>query len=146
MYLDGTLEDPTQELIRLSLLAFLATTFKTPGRAIPYGWIANQIAKTYIEIDTSLVSLDYALRLWVLVIAAISVTGVAELWLQLAWKEHLLDLEWHEIKKDLMSIMWVECIHDGPGAAVHGKLADLHYRQCHEETFSNRPDCITPRW
>jgi hypothetical protein len=146
MYLDGTLEDPAQELIRLSLLAFLATTFKTPGRAILYGWVANQIAKTYMEIDTSFVTVDYALRLWVLMIAAISVTGVEELWLQTAWKEYLMDLGWDEVKRHLMSVMWVECIHDGPGAAAHNKLANLQYRHSHEETFSNRPDCKTPRW
>jgi hypothetical protein len=146
MHLKGALEDPTQELVRLSLLAFLATTFKTPGQKIPYGWIAKQLSDIYAGANISSPTLTYTLRLWVLLIAAISVTDVEQLWLQLAWQELLLARGWERIKSELMNIMWIECIHDGPGAAAYQRLAEYSYKQCHEQTFMACPECHTRQW
>ncbi|KAH7082862.1 hypothetical protein BKA63DRAFT_460730 [Paraphoma chrysanthemicola] len=118
----------------------------TPGRKIPYGWIANRISENYIKANTSSSELTHTLRLWILLIAAISVTDVEQPWIQVAWQEHVLALDWERVKSELMSVMWIECIHDGPGAVAHHRLADLNNKQCHEQTFMTRPECRTRRW
>ncbi|KAH7093436.1 hypothetical protein FB567DRAFT_544790 [Paraphoma chrysanthemicola] len=146
LHLEGGLEDPSQELIRLSLLAFLATTFKTPGRKIPYGWIANRISEKYTTANISSSKLTDSLRIWILLITAISVTDVEQPWLQVAWQELSLALDWESVKSELMSVMWIECIHDGPGAVAYHRLADLNYKQGHEQNFMTRPECRTRRW
>ncbi|KAF2024508.1 hypothetical protein EK21DRAFT_78556 [Setomelanomma holmii] len=105
-------------------LPFLATTFRVPGRKMPYGWLADRIATTYTSVNTSATTLDFVFHLWVLAIAAISVTDSAELWLQQAWKFHTSRMDWHEVKRHLMSVMWIECIHDAPGETLHCKILD----------------------
>lgn len=116
--------DQTQELVRLSLLAFLATTFKVPGRRVPYTWIAHEMQIIYAAAINGPVQIDRDLHIWILVIAAISVVPRDRTWLRQAWNSVLGNIEWQQVKRRLMGVVWFECIHDIPGETAHHQLTD----------------------
>ncbi|KAF2261069.1 hypothetical protein CC78DRAFT_444121, partial [Lojkania enalia] len=118
MYLSSQLSNSTAELIRLSLLAFLATTLKVPGRKMPFPWITDQLRKAYTSaaMPGSPLKGDIKLHLWVIFVAAISVFDTNEPWLLEAWSPSWQ--EWHNIKQQLMRVMWIETIHDKLGERV----------------------------
>ena len=68
--------------------------------------------------------IDNTLRVWSLSVAAISVTDPEEVWVQKAWNSNIKATTWAETKRCLMSVMWIECMHDEPGERVHGRLTN----------------------
>ncbi len=80
LHLANAFTDPVQELIRLTLIAFLTTTFKMPGRDLPYTWIGKQLEGAYSRAAYAM--RDNELRLWVLMVAAISVAGSETAWVR----------------------------------------------------------------
>lgn len=125
MHLNDLLEDPIQELVRLTTLAFLTTTFKVPGRRIPYGWVVKQLGDTYAKVAGSPFEEDKSLHLWVLMTAAFTVTGAQEDWVREAWRKVDSGLGWAAVKNHLMRVMWIEMIHDKPGEMVFHELEGL---------------------
>jgi hypothetical protein len=123
MHLGYHLKDPTEQLVQLSLLAFLSCTFKVPGRKIPYTWLATKLRDAYVAISNGSDMIDSTLRVWSLSVAAISLADTEEVWLQKAWKSNCKTTTWVETKRSLMDVMWIECIHDEPGERVHHRLA-----------------------
>ncbi len=115
MHLADKLKDSTEQLISLTLLAFLTTTFKVPGRKIPYTWVAKQLHTAYGQARDGILRSDTSLRIWVLMVAAISVVDLDKPWLVKAWRVGQFVTSWDEAKKQLTSVMWIECIHDNPG-------------------------------
>ncbi|KAH7383998.1 hypothetical protein BKA66DRAFT_570183 [Pyrenochaeta sp. MPI-SDFR-AT-0127] len=121
IHLAGTLTHPIEELIRLSLLVFLTTTFKVPGRKIPYTWIAKKLAAAYASAE-DLINSQETLQLWVIIMAAISVSSSDEPWLVCAWRVGHCATSWNETRKKLSSVMWIDCIHDQRGEIAHNML------------------------
>jgi hypothetical protein len=106
------------------MLAFLATTFKVPGRRIPYGWVVEQLGRTYVKVTPSIVEQDRSLGLWVLMIAAFTVTNSHD-WVRGAWEMASSGADWVAVKKHLMQVMWIESIHDKLGQMVFKELKRL---------------------
>ncbi|CAO2650219.1 Nn.00g015110.m01.CDS01 [Neocucurbitaria sp. VM-36] len=122
MHLEHLLHDPIEGLVRLTLLAFLTTTFKVPGRKIPYTWVAKKLEKTYTDAIDSINRREKSFRLWILMVVAISVNGSNKGWLQKAWRADAMTVTWAETKEHLIKVMWIECIHDKPGEVVLQQL------------------------
>lgn len=122
--LHGCLVDPHAELMRLALLAYLTTTFKVPGRKIPYTWIGAQIKSAYRAVGASVVGGDDVFKLWILMVVAIAVTDVDEAWLVGAWRERSggVEEQWVDVKAELMRVMWVDCMHDKHGVVALERL------------------------
>lgn len=113
------LEEPLQELVRLSLLALLTTVYRRPGFRTPYAWVSRKISALYAQVAPLM---DDILHLWVLVVATISVIVPTESWLQEAWKNIVVPADWVEMKSALMSVLWIECVHDQAGESLHREL------------------------
>lgn len=122
--LHACIYDAHAELIRLGLLTYLTTTFKVPGRKIPYTWIGVQIKNAYNNTEGGLVPGDEVLRLWILIVVAIAIADIDEAWLVQAWKKRSIGKEnqWAEVKDSLMKVMWVDCIHDKHGVVALERL------------------------
>jgi hypothetical protein len=123
-YLADLITDPVEELVRLIMLALLSTMLQTSGVPKPYGWIIRHVEQAYYKATSSSHAMDGALHTWVLSMAAISVIGIGEQWLRMAWMKNVPVYDWQEMKSGLMSVMWIECIHDGPGKRVHRMLTE----------------------
>jgi hypothetical protein len=130
MHLGDLLKNPVEQLVRLTILAFMTTTFKLPGREIPYNWVVEQLSNNYKKVVGGSVRRDISLLLWVLVTAAFTLTGAQEKWVRDAWAKVDPRLDWAAVKNHLMRVMWIEIIHDGPG-----KMA---YQQLEESRLLNR--------
>jgi hypothetical protein len=132
-YLADLTTSPVENLVRLTMLALLSTMLQTSGVPKPYGWIIRQIEQSYSEASDAL---DSALRTWVLSMAAVSVSGIGAQWLRVAWIRNVAVCDWQEMKGGLMSVMWIECIHDGPGKKVHRMLTeDTELQRCSVGAF-----------
>jgi len=124
-HLADIVKTPTEELVRLTMMALLTTTFKTPGRKLPYDWIIKRLGDVYTEAGSGPLQYDHILRLWVLITVAFTITGMQPAWLQDAWRETGLGLSWQVVKSHLMRVMWIELIHDKPGEEVFHQLEDM---------------------
>lgn len=119
MHLDDLLKNPVEQLVRLTMLAFMTTTFKLPGRKVPYNWVVEQLGNSHKKVLGGSLSRDISLLLWVLVTAAFTLTGTHEQWVRDAWAEADLGLDWVAVKNHLMRVMWIEIIHDRLGQMVY---------------------------
>jgi hypothetical protein len=124
VHLREVVQTPIEELVRLTMLAIMTTTFKTPGRKIPYGWVVRHLGDVYKQVASGPFKYDMTLRLWVLVTVTFTITGVQPAWVQEAWRETELGLDWMEVKSHLLRVMWIELIHDKPGEIVFNKLEE----------------------
>lgn len=123
------LENPIEELIRLTMLCLLTSTWKTPGRKLPFRRVNEQLRDTYREIADELTKLDQSLRMWVIVTAAFTVTPAKEDWVREAWFKIDSSMPWADIKAHLMRVMWIETVHDIPGEAAVRKLKEMKLLQ-----------------
>ncbi|KAK3197635.1 hypothetical protein GRF29_216g799822 [Pseudopithomyces chartarum] len=124
MHLRSQLSTPVEELVRLTMLAFLTTTFKAPGRKIPYGWVVGQLETVYRNGVGCMRQEDLSLKLWVLITAGYTVAGVDHVWLKEAWEEVSSGMvwDWGSVKAHLLRVMFIELIHDRPGEAAFDEL------------------------
>lgn len=129
MHLEHALYEPTEQLVRLSLLAFLATTFKIPGRRIPYSWLAQRIEAMYAEAYGDQAAINPILRQWIVVVAAISISKPDDEWMQGARHDCTFETDWQALKCELKSVMWIECIHDEPGERLYRQLSKHQVRE-----------------
>jgi hypothetical protein len=120
-------QTPIEELVRLTMMAFLTTTFKTPGRQLPYTWVIKRLGEVYETVASDPCGLDTTLRLWVLMTIAFTVHGTQQEWVQKAWRETELGLTWENVRSQLLQVMWIEIIHDKPGEAAFYELEVLRF-------------------
>jgi hypothetical protein len=120
-------QTPVEELVRLTMLAFLTTTFKTPGRRLPYGWVMRRLSEVYKTVADDPCGLDMALRLWVLMTNAFTVIGTQQEWVREAWRETELGMTWDYVKSQLLGVMWIELIHNKPGEEAFYELEVLRF-------------------
>jgi hypothetical protein len=127
------LVSPLEKLVRLTILSMLTTTFRIPGRKIPYDWVNEQLRENY-EAAGSALRQDISLLLWVIVTAAFTVASPHEKWIKEAWASHGAGLDWATVKNHLMQVMWIEIVHDRPGETVCQQLEESRLLEnvCHE--------------
>jgi hypothetical protein len=124
VHLGDLLESPIEQLVRLTMLAMMTTTFKTPGRALPYGWVIDQLRDLFKIVTGGPFAQDTSLRLWVLITLTFTITGTQRDWIKDAWRETGIGLSWEVVKTHLLRIMWIELIHDKPGQLVFQELEE----------------------
>lgn len=117
---------PVEQLVRLTMLAMLTTTFRIPGRRVPYTWVVEQLRENYIAAGNG-IRHDKSLLIWVLMTVWITVAGPNETWIQDAWTNTDTTLSWSDVKADLLRIMWIEVVHDKPGEMVYQQLQTSMY-------------------
>jgi hypothetical protein len=118
---------PTEKLVRLVMLVMLTTTFRIPGRSIPYGWVAEQLRETFVTASSEIRS-DKSLLLWMLVVTSFTVAKTHDKWIRDAWMVVGAELEWADVKAHLVRVMWIEIVHDEPG--------EMAYQQLKTSTFA----------
>jgi hypothetical protein len=123
MHLEHSLPQPIEQLVRLSLLALLTTTFKVPGRKIPYFWLAQRLETAFAEVCSGPVAVDPVLQQWVVVVAAISICESADGWPRGAWETSATERNWNAMKTSLLGVVWIECIHDQLGEGIFQKMS-----------------------
>jgi hypothetical protein len=58
-------------------------------------------------------------------VAAFAVTGPPAEWIRHGWSKVVTtDVDWEDVKSQLMQVMWIESIHDRPGKRFFGHLKD----------------------
>lgn len=108
------------------MMAIMTTTFKTPGRKIPYTWVIKRLEEVYEEVmSEGLLQYDTSLRLWILISVACTVTEEKPAWMQRAWRETEPGLTWPMVKEHLMRIVWIEMVSEERGEAMFNKLEAL---------------------
>ncbi|KAH7081276.1 hypothetical protein BKA63DRAFT_503502 [Paraphoma chrysanthemicola] len=127
MSLADLVTTPIEQLVRLTMLAMLTTTFHIPGRKVPYTWVVEQLRDNYIAAGSE-VRRDKSLLLWVLMTVLITVAGPNETWIQDAWTHIDTTLTWTDVKERLLRVMWIELVHDKPGEVVYQQLETSTYR------------------
>jgi hypothetical protein len=127
VHLRDVVQTPIEELVRLTMMAFLTTTFKTPGRKIPYDWVITRLGDVYKQVAGGPFQYDMTLRLWVLVTITFTIIGAQPAWVREAWRETEFGLDWMEVKSHLLRVMWIELIHDKPGEIMFHKLEELRF-------------------
>jgi hypothetical protein len=128
-HLADIVETPIEELVRLTMLALMTTTFKTPGRKLPYKWIIGRLGEVYEE-AAGWLQHDLPLHIWVLVTVPFTITGAQPAWIRDAWRQTRVGLDWQVVKSYLMRVIWIELIHDKPGEAMFQELESLGYSNC----------------
>jgi hypothetical protein len=123
MHLEHSLHQPVEQLVRLSLLALLTTTFKVPGRKIPYFWLAQRLETTFAEVCSGLAVVDPVLQQWIVVVAAISICESVYGWPRGVWGNRAMEKDWGAMKTSLLGVVWIECIHDKLGEEICQKLS-----------------------
>ncbi|KAH8896550.1 hypothetical protein GQ53DRAFT_838128 [Thozetella sp. PMI_491] len=115
--LDGNLNDTLAECLRLVLLALLTTTFTIPGSETRYPFLARRLTECIDLVNVSSPeNQNQQLMMWVLIIHAISLTGIDNAWMTQKWRSYVSrDLTWTEARERLKEILWVDFIHDKLG-------------------------------
>ncbi|USP79200.1 uncharacterized protein yc1106_06474 [Curvularia clavata] len=116
---------PIEELVRLTMLAMLTSTFKLPGRDIPYDWVAERLRSTYITVRSE-IRHDKSLLLWVVLTASITVARAHEPWIRDGWKAAAAGLTWKKVEAQLLKVMWIEIVHSKPGKKVHNQFSNVN--------------------
>ena len=112
---------PIEQLVRLVMLATMTTLFSIPGRRVPYGWIIEQLRKTFIKAGDEIMW-DKSLLLWVLIMSSFTVANTQHSWIQDAWATVGAGLEWVDVKAHLSRVIWFEVVHDEPGEMAYQRL------------------------
>ncbi|KAJ4382439.1 hypothetical protein N0V86_002774 [Didymella sp. IMI 355093] len=118
---------PIEQLVRLAMLSMMTTTFRIPGRRVPYNWVVEQLRETYITASSDKTQ-DKSLLLWVLIKASITVAQTHDAWIRDAWMMVGAGLGWADVRTHLLRVMWIEIAHD--------ELGGMAYRQLEMSKFS----------
>ncbi|KAK4565979.1 hypothetical protein LTR86_003828 [Recurvomyces mirabilis] len=108
-------DDSSSECIRLGMIAYLSATFQLPGRRMQLQYLASNFCRALLtSFKTS--SVSGPLLQWLVVVGVATVFDARDPWIQEAWRSSNPGIEsWDEIRAILESVMWISCVHDGPG-------------------------------
>lgn len=126
-------EDVLSESLRLGILAFLSTiTLQLPvQRRIPLPDLSVRMRRAYRCVLThnshSVGRNMQDLLLWLLVVGSMSVLYEEE-WLRAAWSNAIGArlCAWEQARQCLERVIWIGCIHNGPGEKTFASLIRNH--------------------
>jgi hypothetical protein len=108
------------------MMAIMTTTFKTPGRKIPYGWVIERLEQLYSDVmSEGLLEYDTSLRLWILISVTFTVTEEKPAWVKKAWRETDPGMTWETVKAHLMRVMFIEMVSNSRAEEMFNKLEAL---------------------
>lgn len=144
-----SLESSFAERLRLSLLAFLASTFQISAADAPYPYLAGHYRESCISLEISKPT-SHSLTAWFLMIGAISVFSPDEDWLLDHWRAEVPSTAtWVETREGLKSILWIDAIHDQAGQELFEALAcqDVGVTdRSHSRRYSSRAKLWASGW
>jgi hypothetical protein len=108
------------------MMAIMTTTFKTPGRKIPYTWVLKRLEQVYEEVmSEGLLQYDNSLHLWVLISVTFTITEDKPAWVQRAWRDTQPGMTWEFVKSHLMRVIFIEMVSDLRAEEMFYKLEAL---------------------
>lgn len=125
LQLHGCLEDTLSECVRLTLLAFLITTFQTPGIRAKYPYLADCLRKSFVAVPINEGHGFRELMRWILIVGAVSVFDIEdERWMVQRWEDTVNgeDMTWEEARAGLRDIMWIDPLQDQLGRTAFEEL------------------------
>ena len=113
--LQGSLDTVLAECLRLTMLAFLATTFQIPGTKFHYPYLARCWRDCLCALEVA--RLDHReIFFWMMTMGAMSVFAEDSTWLRDRWQcvapPHMA---WDEARGQLKAFLWIDAIHDQHG-------------------------------
>ena len=112
----------TDECLRLGMLAFLSTTFRVPGRRVPYSYLTKQLRASCRRLEPHTPEMK-ELLVWLIVMGSISVLEPEEPWLRAKWNTLATPrMSWNDLSHVLEDVLWIGCIHDEPAITAFEKL------------------------
>ncbi|KAJ8116070.1 hypothetical protein OPT61_g2426 [Boeremia exigua] len=121
MCLADIVTSPIEQLVLLIMLAILTSTFRIPGRRVPYDWVMEQIRLSYTNIGDELEQ-DKSLALWSLFIVSLTVARPHDSWIRNALLIATEGLEWADVEKHLSRLIWIKIVHNKPGEIMFNQL------------------------
>ena len=113
--LQGRLDGDFAECLRLSLLAFLASTFQISTADAHYPYLAGRYRESCTSLEKH-TQISQGLTTWFLMIGAISAFDLEEEWLLDRWRAEVPSTTtWNEMREVLKGIMWIDAVHDVVG-------------------------------
>lgn len=125
LQLNGCLEDTLSECLRLTLLAFLITTFQTPGIRAKYPYLADCLRESFLAVPVPQGRGFKELMRWILIVGAVSVFDVKDEWEWMGqrWGDAAEEnMSWEEVRAGLKDIMWIDPLQDKLGRAAFEEL------------------------
>lgn len=124
LHLRDALASPVENLVHVALLAMLTATSKPPGKKSPYKWANERLQARWGDAFGGVSGDDITLKVWVLLVAAISVCGTGPAWIRKAWAETRggRGWGWEGVRARCRRVMWISVIHDRLGAVAFEAL------------------------
>ncbi|KAE9382213.1 hypothetical protein N431DRAFT_394076 [Stipitochalara longipes BDJ] len=123
--LESKRHDVLSECVRVTLLAFLTTTFQILGSRIKYKHITNQLRELCQAIEVSTEQLREVM-FWVLMMGAVALFDSDEPWLRDKWRADVLPLtrgwQWTNAERLLKKFVWIDAINEKAGKDVFEKM------------------------
>ncbi|OHE94325.1 hypothetical protein CORC01_10372 [Colletotrichum orchidophilum] len=121
--LQDQIDTPSDECLRLGMLAFLSTTLQIPGGKLPYKYLTESL-KNICQPLVIQTLMNERITLWLLMVGAISVLEADEAWLWPLWLNlGVRQLSWENARSRLQSVMWIDRLQGALGQAAWAKLA-----------------------
>jgi hypothetical protein len=127
LHLDGQIEDAFSECMRLAMLAFHSHAMSFPSIQFRATYLETRLKYTWKLLDQDGNYKEegrLALAFWISVVAAGSISSFRDDWLTQRFISTVREYipTWTEANKRLLSVMWVESIHDAPGETNFRRL------------------------
>jgi hypothetical protein len=119
------LNDLISECIRVSLLAFLTTTFQILGSRITYDHITRRLRELCRAVEVSSED-SRQLMFWVLMVGTMALFDSDEPWLRAKWDIDVLPLtrglQWAAAKQLLQRFIWMDACNEKAGKDIFYKM------------------------
>lgn len=125
--LKDQLMDGISELIRLSMVAFLATTFRVPGQYEhpSCARLARPLLASCTANRDGIAKIPGAMRTWLLLVGVMTASGFGDHQIRMAWRD-LVPLSpamsWEAVRGEAKKVMWIDAIHDALGRRAFDAL------------------------
>jgi hypothetical protein len=123
--LEDRLTRPLSRCLRLGMMAFLSTTFRLPDFSIQhYSYtLVGKLQISYETVKASEPNLLPTLDIWLTLVLLISAENSIELDTITGWEiNSAYEWSWHEARRHLKQVMWIELIHDRLGRVAFERM------------------------
>jgi hypothetical protein len=128
--LKDQITDGLSEAIRLSMVAFLATTFRVPGQYEhpSCASLAKPLLSSCVANKDGIAKLPDAMRTWLLLVGVMTASGFGDHHIRLAWRTLMplpQAMSWDAARVEAKRVIWIDAIHDALGRRAFDALCLL---------------------
>jgi hypothetical protein len=121
-------DDRSSESFRLGLLAAMTLLHQFPGRRMVLTDLTHRFRRACIWMVGR--RIHSTLKLWLLMIGAMTAFEADESWLLIAWHQLApVELSWEEVRAKLEGVLWIRCVHDEPGRRAFMAFRNVAVKQ-----------------